>query len=563
MILWHNKDPIYSIDFDSSSERFCTTGFDNDIKIWSYSKDKEGHLSIEYLASLSKHTKPVNTARFSPAGNLLASGSDDGTVIIWKLNPSIPPTDSMKETWSIVNILRVTTDAYDLCWSSDGLYIGSASTDNSVSIWSPLTKICNQIITEHTHYVQGVSWDPLNNYLLTQSSDGTCRLYKDSSKKKSKKGNNSAAAPTADNTSTTDNNNEIIPDKDAVKKNSRKKIQLTISNVISKRSFNNSNSNDSNNEDKDKDKDKDDINSDNNNNNNNTADKDDEDEKNSLVSHRMYYDERASTFFRRPCWSPDGLIFITPTGKFKNNPTSKFSSTTYLFSRYIRDRPIVHLPSNCPTVVAKFSPVLYKNKESSTATNNGMFDLPYRMIFAVATQDTIVVYDTSSIDKPIALVSNLHYSTITDIGWSTDGTVLFITSEDGFCSYVSFLESELGPVLPESDYPDSIKQIIALKQQALLNSTISNSDTASLKRKHSEIDNINNNGSNASTTIDSNNVEEKKIKLDNEQDTTTPMDTSSNNTNTNTTNTTTTTTTTTTTDGAKPKRRIQPNLLSK
>jgi WD40 repeat protein len=34
-----------------------------------------------------------------------------------------------------------------------------------------------QNLTDHTHYVQGVSWDPRGRYLLTQSSDRSCRLY--------------------------------------------------------------------------------------------------------------------------------------------------------------------------------------------------------------------------------------------------------------------------------------------------------------------------------------------------------------------------------------------------
>ncbi len=32
-------------------------------------------------------------------------------------------------------------------------------------------------IAEHSHYVQGVAWDPLNEYIATQSSDRSVHIY--------------------------------------------------------------------------------------------------------------------------------------------------------------------------------------------------------------------------------------------------------------------------------------------------------------------------------------------------------------------------------------------------
>jgi chromatin assembly factor 1 subunit B len=38
------------------------------------------------------------------------------------------------------------------------------------------------------------------------------------------------------------------------------------------------------------------------------------------------------------------------------------------------------------------------------------------MIYAVATQDAIHIYDTQQ-QKPLCVVSNLHFATFTDITW--------------------------------------------------------------------------------------------------------------------------------------------------
>lgn len=44
------------------------------------------------------------------------------------------------------------------------------------------------------------------------------------------------------------------------------------------------------------------------------------------------------------------------------------------------------------------------------------FTLPYRMVYAVATQDSVLLYDTQQ-QTPLCCVSNLHCATFTDLAW--------------------------------------------------------------------------------------------------------------------------------------------------
>lgn len=53
---------------------------------------------------------------------------------------------------------------------------------------------------------------------------------------------------------------------------------------------------------------------------------------------------------------------------------------------------------------------------SVTAGPKAAFALPYRMVYAVATQDSILLYDTQQ-QTPICIVSNLHCATFTDLAW--------------------------------------------------------------------------------------------------------------------------------------------------
>ncbi|KAI3781420.1 hypothetical protein L2E82_11434 [Cichorium intybus] len=113
-----------------------------------------------YQNSLSYHGSAVNVIRFSPSGELLAYGADDGELIIWKMHN----TDS-GQVWKILNTLSFhRKDVLDLESSTDGTFLISRSVHNSCLIWDVNKGSVHQIVDAHFHYVQGVAWDPLNKY---------------------------------------------------------------------------------------------------------------------------------------------------------------------------------------------------------------------------------------------------------------------------------------------------------------------------------------------------------------------------------------------------------------
>ncbi|KAM0751309.1 WD40 repeat-like protein [Meredithblackwellia eburnea MCA 4105] len=89
----------------------------------------------------------------------------------------------------------------------------------------------------------------------------------------------------------------------------------------------------------------------------------------------------------------------------------------------------------------------------NTIQPKSLFDLPYRMVYAVATLDSVILYDTQQAG-PICMFSNLHYAPFTDLSWSSDGQTLVVSSQDGYCSVVAFDPLELGtPYTLESGLP--------------------------------------------------------------------------------------------------------------
>jgi len=176
---------------------------------------------------------------------------------------------------------------------------------------------------------------------------------------------------------------------------------------------------------------------------------------------------------------PNGAAISTGNGKLKSKILGP-SSTSYVFARgqLANETPIAHLPGHrTSSIVVKFNPVLWdlRNKESSslkgkgkakaleqetdgehpeqtmdidgeekieavepalspdaptangqTSTSasaeddqqksTGILKLKSRSVYALATHDTILIYDTQQ-EAPICMFSSLHFAAFTDLAW--------------------------------------------------------------------------------------------------------------------------------------------------
>ncbi|XP_067371168.1 chromatin assembly factor 1 subunit B [Channa argus] len=386
-IAWHNKEPVYSLDFQHSYDgrvhRLATAGVDAAVRLWRVDTGPDSKAAVEFLSNLARHTKAVNVVRFSPNGEILASGGDDAVILLWKLNDSKEPEQAPvfqededaqlnKESWSVLKTLRGhIEDVYDICWTRDGNFMVSGSVDNTAIMWdiNKGQKLC--ILNDHKSYVQGVTWDPLGQYVATLSCDRVMRVYSTHTKKKAFCISKMSSGPLAEG---------------------------------------------------------------------------------EVKQYRMFHDDSMRSFFRRLSFTPDGSFLLVPAGCVEIG--ENVINTTYIFSRKGLKRPIAHLP--CPakaTLAVRCCPVYFelrtkKGEDGVSQALPNLFQLPYRMVFAVASEDAVFLYDTQQ-TLPFGLVSNIHYHTLSDLTWSSDGSFLAVSSTDGYCSFLSFSPGELGTPLKE------------------------------------------------------------------------------------------------------------------
>ena len=306
-------------------------------------------------------------------------------------------------------------------------------------IWNIEKAKCVNRFMDHEHYVQGVSWDPRNKYILTQSSDKSVRFYKNTQSKLEMKFiyiNQLRRFEIKSNNKNNNSNNNNINNNGVELNENSKQIQDNNNDInkIEKEEDKNNNQNNNINSNSSTN-----LNNPQNNSNSNPIKKDKEKEKDptskNVVTYHYYFadEDQCNTFVRRSSFSPDGKICLLVSGVMQN-PLKKdeLNFVVWGVSRKDFSRPRV-----------RFCPLIFHKKENdSDNTAPALLDLNYVMIFAIGTNDSVFIYGTDSI-QPRYAITNIHYQSITDLAWNGD-KMLAISSSDGYISFVIFEENELG-----------------------------------------------------------------------------------------------------------------------
>ncbi|KAH8387990.1 hypothetical protein KR093_010789, partial [Drosophila rubida] len=192
----HDDKPIFSVDVHHDCSKFATGGQGNDsgrVVIWNLKpvlndKDENDANVPKMLCQMDQHLACVNCVRWSHNGQLLASGSDDKLIMIWRKaqGPSgVFGTGGMQqnhESWKCQHTLRGHDgDVLDLAWSPNDIYLASCSIDNTIIVWDGRALPTQlQTLKGHTGLVKGVAWDPVGKFLASQSDDRSIKIWRTS-----------------------------------------------------------------------------------------------------------------------------------------------------------------------------------------------------------------------------------------------------------------------------------------------------------------------------------------------------------------------------------------------
>ncbi|WP_242882108.1 caspase, EACC1-associated type [Actinomadura litoris] len=155
-----------AVAFSPDGHLLATASTDGAVRLWNPATGEAiGH-------PLTGHTGWVWAVRFSPDGHLLATASTDGTVRLW--NPA---------TGEVIGhpLTGHTGKVQAAAFSPDGRLLATAN-KKTVQLWNPATgEAIGHPLTGHTRTVQALTFSPDGHLLATASTDGTVRLWRQSS----------------------------------------------------------------------------------------------------------------------------------------------------------------------------------------------------------------------------------------------------------------------------------------------------------------------------------------------------------------------------------------------
>ncbi|KAH6829433.1 TBP-associated factor 5 [Perilla frutescens var. hirtella] len=213
----HNY-PVWDVQFSPMGHYFASTSHDRTARIWSMDRIQPlrimaGHLSDvdsgECVRIFIGHRSMILSLAMSPDGRYMASGDEDGTIMMWDLasgrcvSPLVghgsciwslafspfgdfilsSSSDSTIRLWSTklnANLVCYKGHNYpvwDVQFSPMGHYFASASHDRTARIWSMDRIQPLRIMAGHLSDVDCVQWHANCNYIATGSSDKTVRLW--------------------------------------------------------------------------------------------------------------------------------------------------------------------------------------------------------------------------------------------------------------------------------------------------------------------------------------------------------------------------------------------------
>ncbi|KAH7566046.1 hypothetical protein JRO89_XS08G0073500 [Xanthoceras sorbifolium] len=366
--------------------------------------------------------KPVLTLDFHPVSGLLATGGADYDIKLWLISsgeaekkiPTATYQNSLSYHGSAINILRFSPSGEQLASGADGgeLLIWKLHSTETGQTWKVL-----KTLLFHRKDVLDLEWSTDGAFLISGSVDNTCIVWDVN------KGSviqildahfhyvqgvawdplsKYAASLSSDRTC------RIYANK-PTKSKGVEKINYVCQHVITK------------------------------------AGSQSVDDSKSAKNH-LFHDETLPSFFRRLAWSPDGSFLLVPAESRKELFLRESVKATLVFFLHNRTSGLLHWPAlqlpggSKPVVAVRFCPLAFSLRGPNSA---GFFKLPYRLVFAIATLNSLYIYDTENV-PPIAILAGLHYAAITDIAWSPDACYLALSSQDGYCTLVEFGNNELG-----------------------------------------------------------------------------------------------------------------------
>ena len=164
---------------DPKKKQFFTGGWDHLVNVW----DSQ---TLNKVVTLKKHTNYITCLALAPNGVILGSGSRDGNVILWNIDPAVLNDTANLEKNAVYKELRIVKSVNCIGFSSTHAWV-AVGTESSLQIWDiKEAKMIIEVMLEPTKMdakshqcIQALSlcFDAASTRIYVGCSDNNVRVF--------------------------------------------------------------------------------------------------------------------------------------------------------------------------------------------------------------------------------------------------------------------------------------------------------------------------------------------------------------------------------------------------
>lgn len=155
-----HDDGVNTLAF-SPDGRFLASGDEEgDVILWTMNN------SVENRTLYGHYSDEVNTVVFSPDGRLLAAGDDDGDITLWNV-----------ENGECTHRINAKDEIYKLAFSPDGCYLIALDDSKKIKIWPITDNLERHSLPKNQNDINLIAISPNSRFLASADEEGYIRLW--------------------------------------------------------------------------------------------------------------------------------------------------------------------------------------------------------------------------------------------------------------------------------------------------------------------------------------------------------------------------------------------------